>query len=77
VRVNDFQLAMSQRGLRRDDCHSALASLARRKWLTLEASMLVLTDAGWLAVTTGEGVRVISSRRVGRSGTRRMPIGLF
>lgn len=77
IRVHDFELAMSQRGLRRPDCTSALAAFTRRGWVVIEGSTLVVTDDGWLAVTKGAGVKPTDRKRVSRVGNRRMPSGLF
>ena len=77
IRLHDFTLAMSQRGLSQPACNSALAGFARRGWMIVEASHLVMTDDGWLAATNGMGATVVNRRRSGRSGNRRMPTGLF
>ena len=77
IRVPDFELAMSQRGLRTVDCRGALATFARRGWVIVDGSTLHLTDDGWLAVTQGVGVKTRDQKQRGKSGNRRMPAGLF
>ena len=72
----DFELRMSQRGYNAQEWRSAVTSLLRRQWVTADGSTLFVTDAGWLAATSGEGVPVVRKRDRSRVRSR-MPAGLF
>jgi hypothetical protein len=54
----------------------SLTALERRGWIIFENETITLTDAGYLAATTGEGIPPAkkSERRASR---QRMPHGLF
>jgi len=77
IRVCDFELAMSQRGVRRPECDGAVGAFIRRKWVVVEGSTLVVTDDGWLAASKGVSDQKVPRKRSGRVGNRRMPAGLF
>lgn len=72
----DFHLRMSQRGANGRDLLNAMSTLARRDWVHSAGAYLIVTEAGWLAATTGEGV--VPPRKITRlTGLQRMPPGLF
>lgn len=61
------------------DTSRAIASLERRGWVVFANERILITDAGYLAATTGEGVpgprRV--PRKVSKTKHARLPRGLF
>ena len=57
----------------------ALDALARRGWVLVQGETIVVTDAGYLAATTGEGVPPARTLQRHQPKTRhnRLPRGLF
>jgi hypothetical protein len=77
IRMLDYELAMSQRGLRQVEYRGALSTFVRRGWVVIEGSTLSLTDEGRLAAARGVGAKADRKQQAGRGGNRRMPAGLF
>lgn len=79
IPVNDYELAMSQRGCFAPECNHALVALARRRWVTTDGSTIVLNDAGWIAALNAKPKQPKPSakRSKGNGSNRRMPAGLF
>lgn len=76
IPVNAYALAMSERGCFAPDCDRALATLARRQWITTDGSSIELKDAGRIAAIEAKPKSAAKKDR--RSGSRRrMPPGLF
>lgn len=75
MRLNDFELLMSQRGFNAQLTHRAIVRLERVGWVSRAGGMLHISPAGRLAIT--EGIGVPPPLRAKRRTRSRMPPGLF
>jgi hypothetical protein len=75
--LHGFELFMFQKGLRSVDARRAVDAMATRGWLVIDRPMISITDEGWMAATTGEGVPPRGRiRRTKPTKHRRLPKGL-
>lgn len=77
-----FCAHMDRQGWSRQEALRAIASLERRGWLDVDGLTLRISESGFAAATTGEGVvlrqpRPSALQSAGRSKNTRMPRGLF
>jgi hypothetical protein len=78
IPITEFELRMNERGCWGNELKNGILGLVRRGWVTTDKSMLTITDEGWSAVVTGEGVPALKAKpRVRRAKHARMPAGLF
>jgi hypothetical protein len=72
ITINDMQLRLHQRGWGAPQQASAIAMLRRREWVGVIGSMLVLTEAGRLAIREPR-----YRPRPKLRARSRLPVGLF